>query len=37
MYPLWHNRAYSVNAMRGVAREQLPRLVFDFADGEAND
>jgi isopentenyl diphosphate isomerase/L-lactate dehydrogenase-like FMN-dependent dehydrogenase len=37
LYPLWHNRAYSVNAMREMAREQLPRSVFDFADGGAND
>ena len=37
MYPLWHKLAYSVNSMRDIAREQLPRSVFDFADGGADD
>lgn len=30
-------RGYSVAAMRAMARRRLPRLVFDFADGGAED
>ena len=30
-------RAYSVAAMRELARRALPRPVFDFADGGAED
>jgi isopentenyl diphosphate isomerase/L-lactate dehydrogenase-like FMN-dependent dehydrogenase len=37
LYPLWHKRAYSVNAMREMAHKQLPQSVFDFADGGADD
>ena len=35
--PRWQRRAYSVEAMRALARAQLPRPVFDFADGGAED
>ncbi len=35
--PLWHRRAYSIEAMRAMARARLPRPVFDFADGGAED
>lgn len=31
----WERKAYSVEAMRGMARRVLPRAVFDFADGGA--
>jgi len=31
----WERRAHSVAAMREMAREVLPRAVFDFADGGA--
>jgi L-lactate dehydrogenase (cytochrome)/(S)-mandelate dehydrogenase len=31
--PAWHRAAYSVDAMRLLARRALPRPVFDFADG----
>ncbi len=30
-------RAYSVAAMRAMARRRLPRVVFDFCDGAAED
>ncbi len=33
----WKRAAYSVAAMRGLARRALPRPVFDFADGAAED
>jgi L-lactate dehydrogenase (cytochrome) len=35
--PSWRSRAYSIHAMRGLARAALPRPVFDFADGAAED
>jgi len=35
--PDWHRRAYSLAAMRELARQALPRAVFDFADGGAED
>ncbi len=31
----WHRQAYSLDAMRELARKALPRAVFDFADGGA--
>ena len=30
--PSWHRQAYSLAAMRELARRALPRAVFDFAD-----
>ena len=33
--PDWHRHAYSLAAMRELARAALPRPVFDFADGGA--
>ncbi len=33
----WRRRAYNVAAMRALARAVLPRPVFDFADGAAED
>jgi L-lactate dehydrogenase (cytochrome)/(S)-mandelate dehydrogenase len=33
----WQRPAYSIQAMRELAREILPRPVFDFADGGAED
>jgi len=33
----WRRRAYNVAAMRALARAALPRPVFDFADGAAED
>jgi L-lactate dehydrogenase (cytochrome)/(S)-mandelate dehydrogenase len=33
----WRRRAYSIEAMRALARARLPRPVFDFADGGAED
>ncbi|SEE28603.1 L-lactate dehydrogenase (cytochrome)/(S)-mandelate dehydrogenase [Rhizobiales bacterium GAS188] len=33
----WRRRAYSVAAMRAAARTALPRPIFDFADGGAED
>ena len=30
-------RGYSIAAMRGLARKRLPRVVFDFVDGAADD
>ena len=35
--PSWRRRAYSIEAMRALARATLPRPVFDFADGGAED
>ncbi len=35
--PSWRRRAYSIDAMRDLARTALPRPVFDFADGAAED
>jgi isopentenyl diphosphate isomerase/L-lactate dehydrogenase-like FMN-dependent dehydrogenase len=35
--PVWRRRAHSVAAMRALARAALPRPVFDFADGGAED
>jgi isopentenyl diphosphate isomerase/L-lactate dehydrogenase-like FMN-dependent dehydrogenase len=35
--PAWRQRAYSIDAMRLLARAALPRPVFDFADGGAED
>jgi len=35
--PAWHRRGYSIAAMRALARAALPRPVFDFADGGAED
>jgi isopentenyl diphosphate isomerase/L-lactate dehydrogenase-like FMN-dependent dehydrogenase len=33
----WQQRGYSIAAMRALARAVLPRPVFDFADGGAED
>jgi isopentenyl diphosphate isomerase/L-lactate dehydrogenase-like FMN-dependent dehydrogenase len=33
----WRRKGYSVAAMRDLARRALPRPVFDFADGGAED
>jgi L-lactate dehydrogenase (cytochrome) len=35
--PAWQRRAYSIDAMRLMARRALPRPIFDFADGGAED
>ena len=35
--PIWHQKAYSINAMRDMARATLPNSIFDFADGGADD
>jgi L-lactate dehydrogenase (cytochrome)/(S)-mandelate dehydrogenase len=35
--PAWRRKAYSIAAMRDLARSQLPKPVFDFADGGAED
>ncbi|HEY7689241.1 MAG TPA: alpha-hydroxy acid oxidase [Dongiaceae bacterium] len=35
--PAWQRRAYSIDALRLMARAALPRPVFDFADGGAED
>lgn len=35
--PAWRKRAHSIDAMRELARAALPRPVFDFADGGAED
>ncbi|MGE3830073.1 MAG: alpha-hydroxy acid oxidase [Parvibaculaceae bacterium] len=35
--PSWRRRAYSIDALRDLARAALPRPVFDFADGAAED
>ena len=33
----WRRQGYSVAAMRGLAQRRLPRPVFEFADGAAED
>lgn len=33
----WQQKAHSIGAMREMARKVLPRPVFDFADGAAED
>lgn len=33
----WLRHAHSVAALRAMARRRLPRMVFDFADGAAED
>ena len=35
--PAWQRRGYSIAAMRELARAALPRPIFDFADGGAED
>ena len=35
--PAWQRRGYSIAAMRDLARAALPRPLFDFADGGAED
>lgn len=35
--PRWQRRGFSVDEMRLLARKALPRPVFDFADGAAED
>jgi L-lactate dehydrogenase (cytochrome)/(S)-mandelate dehydrogenase len=35
--PGWQRRGYSIAAMRELARAALPRPIFDFADGGAED
>lgn len=35
--PSWKQRGFSVEAMRELARAALPRPVFDYADGGAED
>jgi isopentenyl diphosphate isomerase/L-lactate dehydrogenase-like FMN-dependent dehydrogenase len=35
--PAWQRRAYNIDAMRMLARSALPRPIFDFADGGAED
>jgi len=35
--PSWHRSAYSLDAIRIMARRALPRPVFDFADGGAEN
>lgn len=35
--PAWLRRAYSIDSLRQMARGALPRPVFDFADGGAED
>src|SRR5262245_59546505 len=35
--PAWQRRAYSIDALRILARQALPHPVFDFADGGAED
>ncbi len=35
--PSWRRRAYSIDAMRALARARLPQPIFDFADGGAED
>jgi L-lactate dehydrogenase (cytochrome)/(S)-mandelate dehydrogenase len=35
--PNWKRRGYSIAAMRGLAKATLPKPVFDFADGGAED
>lgn len=33
----WQRRAYNIDALRDLARAALPRPIFDFADGGAED
>ncbi|HEY4164168.1 MAG TPA: alpha-hydroxy acid oxidase [Dongiaceae bacterium] len=33
----WRRRAYNIEAMRGLAQAKLPRPIFHFADGGAED
>jgi isopentenyl diphosphate isomerase/L-lactate dehydrogenase-like FMN-dependent dehydrogenase len=33
----WQRQAYNIDALRGLARAALPRPIFDFADGGAED
>lgn len=35
--PGWRRHAHNVADMRAMARRRLPRMVFDFADGAADD
>jgi len=35
--PAWQRKAYSIDAMRGLAKRALPLPVFDFADGGAEN
>ena len=35
--PAWRRRSYSLAALRDLARRALPRPIFDFADGGAED
>ncbi len=35
--PSWQRRGYNIAAMRALARAALPRPVFDFGDGGAED
>ncbi len=35
--PSWKRRAYNVAALRALARRRLPRAIFDFGDGGAED
>jgi L-lactate dehydrogenase (cytochrome)/(S)-mandelate dehydrogenase len=35
--PSWQRRGYNIAAMRALARAALPRPVFDYADGGAED
>ena len=35
--PVWKRQGYSIDAMRKLARAALPRPIFDFADGAAED
>jgi len=35
--PAWKQRGFSIEAMRDLARAALPRPVFDYADGGAED
>ncbi len=35
--PNWHRKAYNIASMRRIAQGRLPRPVFDFADGAAED
>jgi L-lactate dehydrogenase (cytochrome) len=35
--PSWQRRGYNISAMRDLARAGLPRPVFDFGDGGAED
>ncbi len=37
MLSSWQKRGYCIDAMRTLARSQLPKPVFDFADGAAED